>query len=104
MGEHDGALMYWGRCSALAECDMPVKVDWMLKPDYMAIITISNCSILFPMGKPEGAQDYTNLMPRLQAAETVVSGNILRHVRQNAAWHIAVCREHLLRGTHTLII
>jgi hypothetical protein len=54
-----------------------------------------------------------NLVPRLQAAETVVNASMLRHVRQKAAWHMAVCREmggghcdHLLwlQGTHTLII
>jgi hypothetical protein len=101
--------MQWERCPAVAECDMSMKVDWMSRADCMALIAISNCSKLFPVGQPERAQlcnlsqDYKNLMPRLQAAETVVNANMLRHVRQNAAWHIAVCRqmggghcEHLL--------
>jgi hypothetical protein len=42
--QHDGALMQWGRCSPVVECDMSVKVDWMSRADGMALITISNCS------------------------------------------------------------
>jgi hypothetical protein len=99
----------WGRCLAVVECNLFRKVDWTSRVMFMAsLVAGSDLMDIFPVGTLEGTnyvvppRTIEYLVTGPQAAVTLVDGNVVRHVWENAIWHTAVYLE--MNGHHWMAI